>query len=233
MASISLLTSVLFAAAVVLTVGIFLSAVRKADSSSFSTKFVIFIIPFWMMFQAILGIGGFYRDFGSFPPRIVIFGVLPAVVVLVSLLAYAKESLVYRLPIPTLTILHAIRLPVEYVLHRLYVEGAVPVQMTYEGHNFDILSGISAVVVYLIAFKGGATKRSLLIVWNLGALLLLAVIVTTAALAVPSPIQTIAFDRPNVGILYFPFIWLPTIVVPIVLFCHLASLAKLISGRTA
>ncbi|HMO81955.1 MAG TPA: hypothetical protein PKD24_14285 [Pyrinomonadaceae bacterium] len=185
------------------------------------------------MFQAILGIGGFYRDFGSFPPRIVIFGVLPAVVVLVSLLAYAKESLVYRLPIPTLTILHAIRLPVEYVLHRLYVEGAVPVQMTYEGHNFDILSGISAVVVYLIAFKGGATKRSLLIVWNLGALLLLAVIVTTAALAVPSPIQTIAFDRPNVGILYFPFIWLPTIVVPIVLFCHLASLAKLISGRTA
>lgn len=74
------------------------------------------------------------------------------------------------------------------MLHRLYVEGAVPVQMTYEGHNSDILSGISPVVVYLIAFKGGTTNRSLLIVWNLGDLLLLAVIVTAAALAVPSPI---------------------------------------------
>lgn len=112
MASISLLTSVLFAAAVVLTIGIFLSAVRKADSGSFATKFVVFIIPFWMMFQAILGTGGFLQDFGSFPPMIVILAGFPPKVTLVSLIGLAKESLVYRLPIPTLTILHAIRLPV-------------------------------------------------------------------------------------------------------------------------
>lgn len=231
MVSISLLTSLLFTATVVLTVGIFFSALRSTGSNSFAAKFVMFVIPFWMMFQAILGIGGFYQVTETFPPRIVLFGVLPSAIVVFSLLIFAKESFVYRLPLSTLTILHIVRILVEYVLHRLRVEGAIPVQMTWEGHNFDILSGISAIFVYLIAFRGGQVKKKLLIVWNFAALGLLAIIVTTAALAVPSPMQQIAFDRPNVGILYFPFVWLPTIVVPIVLFCHLASLSKLFSER--
>jgi len=37
----------------------------------------------------------------------------------------------------------------------------------------------------------------------------------------------LAFDQPNIAVLYFPFSWLPTYVVPVVLFCHLAALRKL------
>ena len=33
------------------------------------------------------------------------------------------------------------------------------------------------------------------------------------------------------AVLYFPFIWLPSVVVPIVLFSHLASLWKLATGK--
>ena len=103
--------------------------------------------------------------------------------------------------------------------------------MTFEGANFDILSGITAPIICLIAFRNNSASRPLLIVWNLLALGLLANIVVTAVLAFPSPMQQIAFDQPNRAIMYFPLIWLPAVVVPIVLFSHLASIWKLATGR--
>jgi hypothetical protein len=99
--------------------------------------------------------------------------------------------------------------------------------MTFEGRNFDILSGLTAPIIYFLAFRNGRVNRPLLVVWNIAALGLLINIVTIAILSYKSPLQKLAFDQPNVAITYFPFIWLPTIVVPLVLFCHLAALWKL------
>jgi hypothetical protein len=59
----------------------------------------------------------------------------------------------------------------------------------------------------------------------------LANIVIIAILSAPTPMQKFGFEQPNVGVVYFPFIWLPTIIVPIVLFAHLASLLQ-VSRRT-
>jgi hypothetical protein len=103
--------------------------------------------------------------------------------------------------------------------------------MTFDGRNFDIISGILAPVVYFVAFRGTEPKKWLLIAYNVLGLALLANIVSIAVLALPSPMQQIAFDQPNRAVLYFPFIWLPSIVVPIVLFSHLAALWKLIFGQ--
>ena len=104
--------------------------------------------------------------------------------------------------------------------------------MTFEGRNFDILSGISAPIMAWLAFRNGKINRPLLLIWNVLALLLLINIVTNAILSVPSPLQKFAFDQPNVGILYFPFIWLPSTVVPIVLFSHLVSFYQLLKKDT-
>ncbi len=103
--------------------------------------------------------------------------------------------------------------------------------MTFEGRNFDILSGLTAPVVYWLGFRGGKIKRPLLIIWNILALGLLINIVATAILSFPCPFQQMAFDQPNRGVLYFPFIWLPTVVVPLVLFSHLISLWRLLTDR--
>ena len=62
---------------------------------------------------------------------------------------------------------------------------------------------------------------------------LLANIVINAILSSPFPLQQFAFDQPNIAILYFPFSWLPTFVVPVVLFCHLASIRQLLKKEDA
>jgi hypothetical protein len=104
----------------------------------------------------------------------------------------------------------------------------IPQVMTFEGRNFDIVSGITAPLVAWFAFRGDRVNRPVLIVWNLIALGLLLNIVATAFFAFPSPMQQIAFEQPNRAVMYFPFIWLPAIVVPIVFFAHIVSLWQLL-----
>jgi hypothetical protein len=53
-----------------------------------------------------------------------------------------------------------------------------------------------------------------------------------AAPSTPSPLQKIAFDQPNIAILNFPFSWLPTFIVPIVLLGHLVSIRQLLKEKT-
>jgi hypothetical protein len=105
--------------------------------------------------------------------------------------------------------------------------------MTFEGWNFDILSGLTAPLVAWLAFRDGRANETVLTVWNLLALALLANIVVIAILSLPSPIQRFGFDQPNVAVEYIPFIWLPTVIVPIVLFSHLAALWKLFRGQNS
>jgi FtsH-binding integral membrane protein len=93
----------------------------------------------------------------------------------------------------------------------------IPQSMTFENGNLDILSGISAPIIYFFAFRNEKTNRLLLIVWNTLALILLLNIVVTAIAAFPSPLQQIAFEQPNRAVMYFPYVWLPSIIVPIVL----------------
>jgi len=100
--------------------------------------------------------------------------------------------------------------------------------MTFEGTNFDILAGISAPFIAYFAFEKKLLNLNLVLIWNIISLGLLLNIVVKAMLSAPSPIQKIAFEQPNIAILYFPFCWLPTFIVPIVLFSHLVAVRKLV-----
>jgi hypothetical protein len=213
------------------TVAIFITAVRRAGTESFAAKLLLFIIPAWMIFQAVLASGGFYLNTDAVPPRLFLFGPLPALAFIIFYFIVARETVIEKLPLAHLTLLHTIRIPVELVLSWLFAAGMVPEVMTYHGTNLDILSGITAPIIYFICFRGDRVKTKLLAAWNIFALLLLVNIVVTAVLCVPSPIQKLAFDQPNIALFYFPYIWLPTVIVPIVLFCHLASLWKIFRAK--
>lgn len=223
--------SVTFILTTFLTVGIFLYAIKRGAFSSTPTKVLSFLIPFWILFQATLGIGGFFLNTEAFPPRIMAFGVLPAILTVILLFVFARKNFIERLPLQILTALHIIRIPVEIVLFWLFQAGQIPQSMTFEGRNFDILAGLTAPIIAWLAFRQAKPNRLLLLIWNLSALCLLLNVVINAFLAAQTPFQQFAFDQPNQAILYFPFNWLPSLVVPIILFSHLASLWQLIFKR--
>src|SRR4029078_4529517 len=107
----------------------------------------------------------------------------------------------------------------------------VPSLMTFEGRNLDILSGITAPLVYYFGFVRKQMGRSLILIWNFICLALLLNIVITAILSAPFRFQKLAFDQPNIAILYFPFIWLASFIVPVVLLAHLTAIRKLIKEK--
>ncbi len=202
-------------------------AVRAVGTRSLPSQLLLFLLPLWLIFQAVISLGGFYLNENVVPPRIVLFGVLPAVVTIIAYFLFFRVSFIERIPLRLLTSIHVVRIPVELTFFWLFAAKQVPQMMTFEGRNFDILSGILAVAVYFLAFRGGTANRWLLIGFNLVGLILLANIVSIAIMSIPSPIQQMSLDQPNRGLAYFPYIWLPTIIVPTVLFAHLSSLWKL------
>lgn len=70
-----------------------------------------------------------------------------------------------------------------------------------------------------------------LLAWNFIGIGLLANIVINAVLSVPSPFQKFAFNQPNIAVLYFPFNWLPGVVVPLVLLSHLVVIRQLFTKK--
>jgi hypothetical protein len=131
-----------------------------------------------------------------------------------------------------LTYLYIVRIPVEIVLFWLFVNKAVPELMTFQGLNFDIIAGITAPFIAYFGLTKLKLKRQTILTWNIICLGLLVNIVVSAIFSTPSPIQKFAFEQPNIAILNFPFSWLPTFIVPIVLFGHLSSIRQLIKTRT-
>lgn len=210
-----------------LTVGFFLYAVRRKVFDTVPAKIISSLLAFWILFQAVLSIGGFYLETSGTPPRFVLYGIFPPLLTIILFFVFARKSFVEKLPLATLTILHIVRIPVEIVLFWLFEQNLVPQLMTFEGRNFDMLSGLTAPLIYLIAFRNNKIKRTLLIIWNLCALGLLVNIVVNALLSFPFPFQQFAFDHPNLALLNFPYVLLPTVIVPLVLFAHLISLWQL------
>ncbi len=189
---------------------------------------VIVGITIWMIITGILGISGFYRNVEAFPPRFV-FLIGPAILfILAVFLLQDGRKFVDGLDLKWLTLLHMVRVPVEFVLLAIFLDGLIPELMTFEGYNYDILSGITAPIIYYLFFVKGWIGKKGLLLWNIVCLLLLLNILTIAIFSAQTPFQKLAFDQPNIGVAYFPFVWLPAVIVPIVLFSHLASIRQLL-----
>ncbi|MGB8191236.1 MAG: hypothetical protein WCF67_04910 [Chitinophagaceae bacterium] len=205
----------------VLTVGIYCRATK-------SPKTAIVIIAAWLVLQACLSLNDFYLVTDVMPPRFALT-LLPPVALIIALLSTrAGKQYTDGLDMKWLTLLHVVRLPVEIMLLALYYHKGIPELMTFEGRNFDILSGISAPVVYYFGFVRKTLGKRTLLAWNIICLGLLIHIVADAILAAPFPFQQFAFDQPNIAVLYFPFVFLPCCIVPLVLWSHLAAIRQLI-----
>lgn len=192
-------------------------------------RLVLSILFIWLAAQAVISITGFYyRNTHAQPPAFLLATLPNMLVILVLFITKRGRTFIDGMNLKVLTILHIIRIPVEIVLLWLCMHKVVPQIMTFEGRNFDILSGISAPFIYYIAFRKETYNKWVLLVWNIICLILLINIVSIAILSAPFAFQRFGLDQPNIAVLYFPYIWLPACVVPVVLLSHLASIRLLL-----
>ncbi len=221
METLSPYIGLLFGATTLLSVFIFYRATNNS-------RLTLFVLLGWLLLQTIIGLSGLYTVTDRMPPRILLL-LLPPVIFIASLfLSPGGRKYLAGLNIKALTILHIVRMPVEIVLLFLFLHNTVPRSMTFEGHNFDIISGITAPLIYYFGLIRHQLNTTIILAWNFMCLGLLINIVVTAILSVPGPFQHFGFEQPNIAILYFPFVWLPGCVVPLVLLSHLASIKQLL-----
>jgi uncharacterized membrane protein len=197
----------------------------KASNRS---RTVLLIVGIWLLLQGIIGYTGFYLIEDTTPPRFVLL-VGPTLLAIIFLfISFSGRRFLSGLNDKWLTWLHIVRIPVEIVLYWLFIYKLVPEDMTFEGQNLDIFSGLTAPFIAYFGYHKKMLNKWILVAWNLVCLALLFNIVSMAILSAPSPFQSRAFDQPNVGVLYFPFVWLPGFIVPVVLLSHLTLLKKLL-----
>jgi hypothetical protein len=197
-------------------------------AASHKSKTVLIVLLGWLTIQTVIGLSGFYTITNTMPPRFLLTIVPPLLLIIILFVTPKGRLFIDGLDKKMLTLLHIVRIPVELILLGLFINKAIPQIMTFEGRNFDILSGITAPIIYYIVFKKQVQSKTALLIWNFICLGLLINIVTTAILSAPFPFQQLAFDQPNIGVLYFPFVWLPALIVPLVLFAHLVVIRQLL-----
>ena len=210
-----------------------LAAVLLFFRATHYSRSVILIMAVWIIVQTALGVAGFYTNWSSIPPRFPLMIVPPVLCILALLILPRGRQFLDGLDLRTLTLLHIIRVPVEICLFYLLAAKLIPQSMTFEGSNFDIFSGITAPIVYFLVFKAKKVGYRFLLAWNFICLALLLNVVITAILSAKTPFQQLAFDQPNIGVTYFPFILLPAVLVPIVMFSHVAAIKQLVRKNNA
>lgn len=187
-------------------------------------KRVLFVSFSWLIFIGVLALTGFFQNTNTVPPRflVVLIGNIIFILLIFKLIKPQKFNFNYVL------LIHTLRIPVEIVLYQLFLGKQVPKIMTFEGYNFDILVGTSAFVLFLLSHysKFNIPKR-VLITWNVFGLLFLLNIVIIAILSAPLPIQQFSFDQPNIAVFHFPYVFLPSFIVPLVILTHIISLKQL------
>lgn len=229
MASIALVLATLFVFATRI------ASRRLGESDLVVTRRTIGVaigVALWMGAFAALAASGVLARFDARPPPLFLAMLTILLGVIVLTRSRVGRALGDGLPIAALVGFQAFRLPLELVMHEAARAGIMPVQMSFSGWNFDIVTGVTAIPVAWLAATGRA-PRALLIAWNLLGSILLATIMTLAAVSTP----VIAAFGPgaalNTFVAHVPYVWLPSVMVAAALVGHILLWRRLLGASPA
>lgn len=183
------------------------------------------IATVWLAAPAALALRGVLADFAQKPPAFMLM--MGALFIATITLAFSKpgSELSQKVPLAMLVGAQGFRLPLELVMHQAATEGLMPVQMSFSGHNFDIVTGSSAIVMACLIATDRA-PRALVMAWNVMGTLLLLTIVTIAIASTPV-FAAYGPHQLNTWVARFPYVWLPAVLVCTALLGHLLVFRRL------
>jgi fatty acid desaturase len=116
---------------------------------------------------------------------------------------------------------------IEVIFYFTFLKGILPVQVTFEGANYDVLFGISAVFVGIYSFKKNASKRAL-IIWNVIGIGVVAFAAFTFITSFYFPsIWGLDDSQLSQEFNQLPYLLLPLFFMPSAIFMHVLSIIQL------
>ncbi|HEY8510761.1 MAG TPA: hypothetical protein VIL31_02310 [Cyclobacteriaceae bacterium] len=199
-----------------------IALLRYADNSRRLINTWLLAGAVWLIFVTIMSRSGTLADF-SLPPRVPLFIVIPAVIAGIIFTGRPSfRSALEKAPLYVPVFFTSFRIIVELLIYGAYRMGIFPERVTFEGLNFDMLVGLSAIPVGYLLLKGNLSRRGLLI-WNIAALAVL-------SLTVYSFVSTYYFsDYTSTGstdFVKFPYVLLAAVLLPVAVFLHVFSIRQ-------
>jgi hypothetical protein len=183
----------------------------------------------WVLSTGLIAASGRLSNFEKMPPPfLVLLGICAVFTVCVAFSTYGTLWM-RGLSYSQLIGFQVFRVAAEAMLYYAYLHGQAPVQMTFEGWNYDILPGLTALPVAWWVSRH--PSRTVVYLWNVAGLLLLVTIVGIAIASAPTPLRVFMNEPANVFVAKFPYVWLPAVLVQYALLGHLLSFRKLWDTR--
>jgi hypothetical protein len=182
-------------------------------------------LSLWLLFTAALARSGALAAWDARPPRLPLVPLSAFGAFLALNQTGAARALFAATPRHLVLGVQVFRVPVELVLYGLFAAGRAPVQITFEGRNFDILVGLTAPLAAWLARSGRGSPR-LLAGWNLLGLGVLANTIFTVVTSTPGPQHLAWPGEPFTAIAAWPMVWLPAFLAPLAIALHVVSLQQ-------
>ena len=189
------------------------------------------LLAAWLLALGVLAGAGVFLRAGRVPPYFAAVGLLSSAAGVAFVCSHGGTAVLARTSAAWLVGLQSFRVIVEIVLWALALQHRLSPLLTFEGRNFDILVGLTALPVAWLCFVRCAWPPRAAVVWNVAGIAILANIVLHALLSAPTPFQALRTEPPTTIITTLPYIWLPGFLVPLALSLHVASLRTLGAGR--
>ncbi len=177
---------------------------------------------------------GILANFSSGPPPFMFFALLFFIGPIVLGRSAVGRAAAETVPIQLLVLMQAFRLPLELVMHYASSAGIMPEQLSFAGYNYDILTGLSALLLGLAMLISRRPFPKLIYIWNWWGSLCLAAI---AFIAISStPMFEFFGDAPhqvNTWVMHFPYVLLPALLVTNAIFTHVVIFRILRMHKTA
>jgi len=200
-------------------------------SSTKSVSLIFSVVLGWLLFTGILAKIGFFSNFTAMPPRILLV-ILPVAIAL-GYASFSKKllPLINDISQARLIQVHSFRIVMEVVLWLLAKQSIAPELLTWNGHNFDILVGLSALLIAYFCYTKETWPKMIALVWSFLGIALLINVFVHGFLSAPLPFQVFFTTPPNTFVGTFPYIWLPGFVVPCALLFHIMFIRKFMTTK--
>jgi uncharacterized protein (DUF2147 family) len=175
---------------------------------------------------------GWFARLDIRPPPFVALATFAGGLVVALGLSRVGDALIQSVQIKTLVALQIFRLPLELLMLRAALLSIMPVEFSILGYNFDLFTGLGALLIAIRVARAGQVPTGVVWIWNLFGIACLMVIAVLAVLT--SPFVHIFGTAPqhiNTWVLYFPYSLLPVLLVSFAVLGHVLLTRKLLAEK--